>query len=991
MKYLIKRSLRDIRNNLTQFISIVIIIAVGSMVFSGLFATTRILRTWLDDYYHDYRLADQWIYVKGLSESEIRDAQSNLEDTKLEGRYRFQVDYTINGKNTTIRFHNPTAINQLKIMEGSDELANGKILVDQSYADTNGLKAGSMISFTLDEETFDFEISGLFESPEYAYKSKDFADAASAKQQFGIIYASTSTLIRLNRHGEIYKEAKTKALEEFQSAETELSDAKKLLNDKQTELDQQRTKATKEFARQQQIIDENRNTLRSSAVSLEQSKISVANQLSQLLQQYDQINLTIATLQQRYDTEYEAYILIRSTLTEQQQIEQDAYFTALSGQIQSLTQQATSLFEQYNTTKTTTDAQFAASQQKINQSLAQLEAGQSRLTNEKKSAFRKLSEGQDQIDEALIELQTNTLRFEEEKAKALNDIEEIPLLYFEVLVDGKDAQTWIDTLKTDDTFVRSFDQASFPGVTMISNVLSPIRVVSDIFPLLFFIAAAVIILISMSKNVENDRTQIAVMMALGYPRRRIMLVYLFYGWWAALLGSLGFALLGNRFIPAALLSIFTIRFSIPQIPIVYYPEFVLISAVLSLFFASIAILMALRHVLREIPAAAMRPKAPKNARNSFLERFPKLWGRFHYDTKLIIRNLLMGQTKLLLSSIGVVGALTLLIMGLSLRYSATNMIDQSIQSFKFEYALRLKEPVAEIDTLKLPIETSDLEKTKTINATLSTSEDTIQLNLIEKHSDLLVLHTSDRKPITMLDNTVIIPKSMQIVYGLHVNDSLVLEIDDQLVTLKITHVNSQYLGKNVYISFGQAEKLGLDTETDRIFVSNSSKQVSESEIQQMLADKQVLSVDTKQNMIDRSREILTMLNRIILIIIVSAAILSITVLFNLASINIFERQRELATLRVLGYTRREVQRLIDTENRVLALLGTVGGVPLGIFLFGWIADLVSTPDFIMSKEPNLLVILISIVMLFGFMEFTNLLLRGKVTKIKLVESLKGVE
>lgn len=303
----------------------------------------------------------------------------------------------------------------------------------------------------------------------------------------------------------------------------------------------------------------------------------------------------------------------------------------------------------------------------------------------------------------------------------------------------------------------------------------------------------------------------------------------------------------------------------------------------------------------------------------------------------------------------------------------------------------MKEPVAEIDTLKLAIETSDLEKTKTINATLASSEDTIQLNLIEKNSDLLVLQTSDHKPITMLDNTVIIPKSMQIVYGLHVNDSLTLEIDDQLVTLKITHVNSQYLGKNVYISFGQAEKLGLDTETDRIFVSNSSKQVSESEIQQMLADKQVLSVDTKQNMIDRSREILTMLNRIILIIIVSAAILSITVLFNLASINIFERQRELATLRVLGYTRREVQRLIDTENRVLALLGTVGGVPLGIFLFGWIADLVSTPDFIMSKEPNLLVILISIVMLFGFMEFTNLLLRGKVTKIKLVESLKGVE
>ena len=183
----------------------------------------------------------------------------------------------------------------------------------------------------------------------------------------------------------------------------------------------------------------------------------------------------------------------------------------------------------------------------------------------------------------------------------------------------------------------------------------------------------------------------------------------------------------------------------------------------------------------------------------------------------------------------------------------------------------------------------------------------------------------------------------------------------------------------------------MDISTDKIYIANSSQTTNETEIKALLGNGLVRSVDTKEEMIDRSREILDMLNRIILIIILSAAVLSITVLYNLASINIFERQRELATLRVLGYTRREVQRLINTENRVLALLGTIGGVPLGILMFGWIADLVSTPDFIMSKEPNVLVLLAAVGMLLGFMETTNVLLRGKIKNIKFVESLKGVE
>jgi putative ABC transport system permease protein len=226
---------------------------------------------------------------------------------------------------------------------------------------------------------------------------------------------------------------------------------------------------------------------------------------------------------------------------------------------------------------------------------------------------------------------------------------------------------------------------------------------------------------------------------------------------------------------------------------------------------------------------------------------------------------------------------------------------------------------------------------------------------------------------------------------LKIGDVLSLVIDKKQIDLTITDVDNQYLGKNVYISFQKATKLGLETATDKIFVANTTGKTTDQDISMLLADTNVRAVDTKENMVNRSKEIMSMLNRIIAIIVLSAAVLAMTVLYNLASINIFERQRELATLRVLGYTRSEVQRLINVENRVLSMLGIIGGIPLGIWLFGWIADMVSTPDFMMSKETDIKIILLAVVMLLVFTELTNLILRRKIRTIKFVESLKGVE
>ena len=991
MKYLLKRSLRDIRINLSQFISIVLIIAVGSMIFAGLFATTRILKTSLNSYYADYHLADRWVYVEGLSAEEIQLAQSKLTSTQLVGRYRFQSELAIDGKNTTLRFLEKTAINQTKLMSGSEPLADDEILIDRSFATAHQLNPGSSITLKLDDTTFNFRITGTFESPEFAYKSKDFTDAASDKSGFGVIIASHDMLIQLNHHSTVYRDALATATSKFADAQTKLDDAQKTLDENQTKLSANRKSAIATFSTQQNLLNVKKSEFMNGYAQFNAAKSAAYIQLNQLHDQAQSLSQNASLLQTQYDTQYAAYLLVRPSLLPSEQVAQDAAFEALLVQVATLQLQASQLIAQYTLQKAAADQQFLVQIKQLDTAALQLNAGQAKLTASKISMVKQLDNAQKLINDGYRTYDMNRTTFENEKSAALIEIATIPLRYFEVLVAGQGSDPWINQLEKDGKFIQKLDQSEFPGMTMVNNVLAPINALSDIFPLLFFVVAAVIILISMSKNVENDRTQIAVMMALGYPRYRIMFVYLFYGWWAALIGALGFALIGNRVIPAVLISIFTTRFSLPPIALKIYPEYALIALLLALFFASAAILLSLRHVLREIPAAAMRPKPPKNARNSFLERFPRLWNRFNYATKLIVRNLLMGRTKLMLSSIGVVGALTLLIMGLSLRNSATLMINNSISSYHFQYVIHLKEEIENTDHLKLNIEASDIEFGKTISTKLLDTQDTIALNLLVAGEDLFRMKGSSGKDIEIDDDAVVILKSMALLYGLKIGDKLSLMVDTQPIDLTITDINNQYLGKNVYISFDHAARLNLITKSDKVYVANKSGETSQSDIARLLSDPQIRAVDTKENMVNRSKEIMSMLNRIIAIIVLSAAILAMTVLYNLASINIFERQRELATLRVLGYTRREVQRLINVENRVLSMLGIVGGIPLGILLFGWIADMVSTPDFMMSKETDVKIILLAVLMLIVFTEITNLILRRKIKGIKFVESLKGVE
>ena len=861
MKHLILRSLREIRSTKAQFISIIIIIAIGSAIFTGLFSTVHLIESWLDDYYTTTNFADGWVYVSPLDEPKINEFRFQNPLLTIESRQSFQLDSVLKGESVTYRFYTQTAINGLMLRQGTLNISGNEIVIDESFAQTNGLSINDQISITVDDHLYTYIIKGLFQSPEFAYKSEDFSDSLSNKKGFGIIYASSEVLVELNHHSDLYKDALASATAKFDEAQLKLDEAHQTLLNQQADLDLQKTAIRMKYASNPTLMN--------------------------------QVLSTLIPYQKQLDTGFKTY-------------------------------------------------------------------------------------------------EDNAAAFESEKNQALSDIESLTTKSFELLVKGTPTQieAFVISLENEGLYQNHRLRSDHPAFTMLDNVLSPIKVMTSIFPILFFLVASIIILISMSKTIENERTQIAVFKALGVSKTTIVFSYLFYGWWAALGGSILFSYLGNELIPKLLMAIFTTRYSLPPVPYAFYPLYTVIAISLSLFFASAAILLAIRPILHEIPAQGMRPKPPKSTKRSALERWPWFWTRLSYTQKLITRNILMGKVKILLSSIGIVGSIALLITGLSLRNSASLMINSSISSYQFQYAVKMADPV-DLKSLHLPIQTAQIERVKVMPGEINDISMTLQL--LEPHQQLLALKNHSGSLIDVTDDSVIITKSMAIIFNLKIGDRVDFVIDDHEYSLIITNITNQYLNKMMTISFNHAQALALDTSTDKIYVSDPNHQIVQSDIDTLLKDPQVLAVDTKIKYQNTAQEMMKMLNSLIMVIVLSALLLSITVIYNLASINIFERQRELATLRVLGYTVREVENLVYAENYLLTLLGVIGGLPAGIFLFQTIAHLVSSNEFVMSAEIYWPIIGLAVFSGFLFTFITNRILRFKIVRIKLVESLKAVE
>jgi len=987
MKYLLKRTLRIIAGTLTQFLAIILIIAIGSGIFTGLIGTIQILDSWIDEYYTTNNLADAWVYIEGASTTDIQTFNLENSELEIEGRYTYKRDAVLNGKSVYYIFLSETNINQYQLSSGSKEIKDYEVIVDESFAIENQLTIGSKFKLVLNE-VFEYEVIGLFQSPEFSYKSKDNSDGASNKAGVGVIYTTAENIVSMLKQDEAYLDAKDEVDEKLSDAQAEIDDAYRTLLKEKKNFDQEKIDVYAEIDQNKIDLISKRDELYVKNDELIQARRSIEFGLSQLNLGINQAETSFNESQALLDT---AFASLNNNPGLPTQAEWDINYAQLNAQQAQLTTQRDSTLNPLYAQRQSLfnqQTQVESGLNSVSDGLTQIEDGLVKIDDAYLTADKEFIKAQKLINDAFKDYEEGLIEFKEEKADAYLKLDESVLNYYEILVTGDDTSKFEESIKADDRYIYWVNRDIYPGNSMLENILSPIKVMTLIFPVLFFLVAAILILITMAKMVEHDRTQIAIMKALGLSTRTITLSYLMYGWLAAISGSLIFGYFGNWLIPNVLLNIFTIRFSIPEVNIVYYHELSFIAIILSLFFASIAILLALRSVLKETPSQGLRPKPPKNARRSILEKVSWLWTRLSYANKLMIRNLSVGRIKILLSSIGVVGALALLVIGLSLRSSANLTVQNTVGSFNFDASIQISEDVPIETSIDLPVSVETVEPYLQVSAEYN--DQVIQLHGLIDHQVLLSIRDRNNEIIDIDSSSVIIPQSFAILNNLEVNDLLEFIYDDKEYALKITDINNQFLGRTMYVSMNQLDKLGVNLETNRFYLK-TKYEFSEAIKEVLINDDLVESVDTKSIITEKSNEILSMLNQVILIILMASFALTSTVIYNLASINIVEREREIATLRVLGYTHREVKRLINSENYVLLTLGSILGLPVGTFLSKWISHMVSTKEFYMPDIVEVDILVFSVVIAFIITFITNLILEVKIRRIQLVESLKAVE
>lgn len=534
--------------------------------------------------------------------------------------------------------------------------------------------------------------------------------------------------------------------------------------------------------------------------------------------------------------------------------------------------------------------------------------------------------------------------------------------------------------KEEGTAYKSFDAA-----------YSQIKNLVIVLPMLFFLVAAVITFISLGKIVENQRSQIGVMQAIGIGKGGVYFGYLMYAALAALFGALLGGVLGAFALPYIYYLIFTATYVMPPFVMGFSPLWAAVGIVVSLAVAVLSALLSCHRTLKENPAQAMRPKTGKSVRSVFLEKWTGLWKRMSFGAKMITRNLLQNKLRVLLSSIGVIASMVLLVTGVNLKSRVDYTVDDYTQRLNYDVQIVTYDNVAdEKEFISAYPQITEAVRAVGFAATVSKGDkksDVLQVSVLPENSDFVNLYMDShrRGKIEIQSDSLILPHFLAKELGVKAGDEVeVTAAGYSSARLKVTDVAYQYLLPSVYVGPEVLRAVGAQDVSTVLYARLKDGTT-------LAADANMKAALDKEALKERALKMSEILDMAVVIIILGAAVLAVTVIYNITSINLTERSREIATLMVLGYRKNETSRLILIENLVITVLGCLIGLPLGYGMFYWLSQVVSTMNVAIPINLPVPVALICVGAVFVFSMAATLLLLRKMLKIDMVEALKSVE
>ena len=648
------------------------------------------------------------------------------------------------------------------------------------------------------------------------------------------------------------------------------------------------------------------------------------------------------------------------------------------------------------------DAAVAEVERSIAESRAQLDQGQAELDSSRAeldaqlaAAQAKLDDAQSEVDGGTAELEENRAEFERQKAETLRKI--------------ADARAKVEAIRHATWYVQ--DRGSISCFSSIDTDASCIETLGFVFPVIFLVVAILVALTTAMRMVEEERGLIGLYKALGYHRGSIMAKYVLYTAGAALAGGIVGAILGFVALPLFLFKFFALMYTLPAFELSFSPA--LCALAMGIFVLGIGATTALTvsRELTEQPAQLMRPRAPKAGKRILLERMPVIWNHLGFLNKVTARNLFRYKGRLAMTVFGVAGCCALMIAGFAINDTveglSANQYGGNDRAGVYSYDLLavtraddLEEAAREL-TQTPEVATYTCVYTDNVTVERNGSQDTAQLIVVPDGFPLdgfINLRGEDGTSVSLDDATrdggALFTKSAANVLGFGTGDEVTLK-DTKLnqASVKASGVVMSYLGNTVYMTQSTYEKLfGEKLEANALIANLLGTDDEKIDFCNKLAnDTRYLNITNVRQGVRDFSDVFILIRCVTALLIVLAAGLSFVVLFTLSTTNVSERERELATIKVLGFRRGEVRTYINKEMLILTFIGTVLGVPLGLALSQSLTHVLNMPSLYFAVEVAPAGVIISCALSLAFAVIVCLITRPSIDRIDMVGALKSAE
>lgn len=779
--------------------------------------------------------------------------------------------------------------------------------------------------------------------------------------------------------------------QELKDAEPKLVDAKKELEDAQKEIDANQQKLYEAYDQYKGGLD----TYNDGVKKLEEGKQSLEDKK----QEFEQMKAMMppemtAVYEKQFEDAQNEIEANEKKLEEGKEELDDAYYQISAGQLK------------------LTDArkELQNGQHEYDLNLQDYENGKKELEENKE----KLADGEEKIAQAKIDLEQAKVdyadgekEFKEKKKEAEEELEPAK----EDLQKGKDkiadAKEQLADLEEPEWYV--LDRNSNITYVEYGQDAERIGAIGEVFPVIFFLVAALVALTTMTRMVEEERTQIGTLKALGYANREIAGKYIFYAVSASLIGSLFGLVIGQKLLPYVIITAYKILYNnLPAVLTPLSPLYSIMATLVAVLCTSAATFFACINEMKEQPSVLMRPVAPKGGRRVLLERIPFIWKRLNFSVKSTIRNLFRYKKRFFMTIFGIGGCMSLLIVGFGLKDSI-NVVGtvQFKDIITYSAAITLEDDISEEQRQNI---NDVISKDERINDYMSAYQHLIdsKQNGVTKEAYIIVPETESKmnqyvslrnrgsgKTISLQDKGVVVSEKLAKLLDIKKGDTITLKEDEVTErNVVITDITENYYQNYIYMSNTYYKEIFKEeAEYNTIFLHDKEHdEKTESDIgTDMLEIEGISQISFYSSLSSKIMDMLKSMDAIILVLILSAGALAFIVLYNLNNINVTERKRELSTLKVLGFYDGEVSAYVFRENIVLTILGCIAGLIMGTYLTRFVIVTAEVDIMMFGREIKAASYFYSVLLTFAFSTIVNGVMHFSLKRIDMLEALKSVE